>query len=366
MTDGSPRILVIKLRYLGDVLLTTPVFDALRSRFPDAFIAAVVNKGTEDMLTENPAIDRIFTVIRDFRPLADLRKQFQLIREIRAAHFDVVLELTHNDRAAVLAFLSGAGKRLGYKPKKRKRFRRSLLLTDLVPVGKKLHVIDRHLELAKAMGCSVLPSKPTLYWTPQDQRSCGEILTSSGVPGKAPYVVLHPSSAATHKVWTAEGYAELCDYLSGRKSLRTILICGKDKEELRLNREICALSESPPLDLGGRLSLKQTAALLSEALLFIGIDSGPMHMAAAVGTPVVAIFGPSRPWRWGPRGAGQVIIQKKWDCVPCGKKGCRDDGGESRCLMELTPDEVLLAVENRLDEIFRTPAPAFPAEKEVP
>ncbi|OPY90338.1 MAG: Lipopolysaccharide core heptosyltransferase RfaQ [Syntrophus sp. PtaU1.Bin208] len=353
MPDGSPRILVIKLRYLGDVLLTTPVFEALRVRYPDAFIAAVVNRGTEDMLSGNPAIDKIFKVERDSRPLKDLQKQLSLIREIRNFKFDVVLELTHNSRAAILAFLSGAKKRLGYKPKKKKGFRRTLLLTDLVTVGKKLHVIDRHLEMAKSLGCSFLPTKPALYWSPQDQNACEDILKSNGVSGDLPYVVVHPSSTAIHKVWSAEGYAALCDYLAEKKAIRTILICGKDEAEFRLNGKICDLAKRPPLNLGGKLSLKQTAALLSKALLFIGIDSGPMHMAAAVGTPVLAIFGPSRPWRWGPWGEGQVVVQKNWDCVPCGKKGCRNDGGESRCLMELTPDEVLLPVERKLDQISR-------------
>jgi len=187
MTDGSPRILVIKLRYLGDVLLTTPVFEALRSRFPNAFIGAVVTKGTEDMLTGNPSIDRIFAVERDSRLRVDLQKQFRLIGEIRNAKFDVVLELTHNDRAAVLAFLSGAKKRLGYKPKRKTRFRRTFLLTDLIAIGTKLHVIDRHLELARALGCSVLPTKPSLYWNPQDQRSCEELLQSHGVSGNSAY-----------------------------------------------------------------------------------------------------------------------------------------------------------------------------------
>ncbi len=353
MIDGSPRILVIKLRYLGDVLLTTPVFDTLRSRYPDAFIAAVVNRGTEDMLTKNPAIDKILTIERDSRLLTDFQKQFQLIKEIRNLHFDIALELTHSDRAAVLAWLSGARRRFAYRPRKEKRLHLKLLLTDLIPVSKNLHVIEKHLEMARALGCSFLPTKPMLYWSPQDQSACEDILKSNGVSGNLPYVVVHPTSTAIHKVWTAEGYAALCDYLTEKKAIRTILICGKDEEEFRLNRKICDLAKCPPLDLGGKLSLKQTAALLSKALLFIGIDSGPMHMAAAVGTPVLAIFGPSRPWRWGPWGEGQVIVQKNWDCVPCGKKGCRNDGGESRCLTELTPDEVLLAVENKLGQISR-------------
>jgi heptosyltransferase-3 len=357
MTNGSPRILVIKLRYLGDVLLTTPVFDALRAKFPDAFIAAAVNRGTEAMLTENPAIDKIFTVEADLKLSVDFKKQFRLIKELRSFDFDLTLDLTWSDRAAVIAFLSGADKRLSYKPKRKKLFSRSLLFTDLIDIPKNLHTSDRHLAMAKALGCPPVPNKPTLYWNSKDETNCEEILRDSGLSSDLPYVVMHPTSNAIHKVWTAQGYAAVCDYLSAKKAIRTILVCGKDEGEARLNSEICALVKENILNLGGRLSLKQLAFLLSNALLFIGIDSGPMHMATAVGTPVAAIFGPSRPWRWGPCGKGHVIIQKNWDCVPCGKKGCLNDGGESRCLSELKPEEVIPAIESKLEQISRWHAP---------
>jgi ADP-heptose:LPS heptosyltransferase len=249
--------------------------------------------------------------------------------------------------AAILAFLSGAEKRLSYKPKRKKLLSPSLLFTDLIDIPKKFHTSDRHLAMAKALGCPPVPNKPTLYWNSKDETDCEEILRDSGLSLDLPYVVMHPTSNAIHKVWTAQGYATVCDYLSENKALRTILVCGKDKRESRLNLEICNLAKSRILNLGGKLSLKQLAALLSKAVLFIGIDSGPMHMATAVDTPVLAIFGPSRPWRWGPCGKGHIIIQKKWNCVPCGKKGCLNDGGESRCLSELTPDEVIPEIEDK-------------------
>lgn len=357
MINGSPRILVIKLRYLGDVLLTTPVFDALRVSFPDAFIAAAVNKGTEAMLTENPAIDKIFTLETDLKLISDIKKQFRPIKEIRSFNFDITLDLTWSDRAAILSFFSGAKKRLSYQPKRKKLFSRSLLFTDLIDIPQKLHTVERHLAMATALGCPSVPAKPALYWNSKDGTACEEILRDSGLFPDLPYVVMHPTSNAIHKVWTARGYAAVCDYLSEKKTLWTILVCGKDEKESRLNLEICDLAKSRILNLGGKLSLKQLAVLLSKAVLFIGIDSGPMHMATAVDTPVLAIFGPSRPWRWGPCGSGHIIIQKKWDCVPCGKKGCLNDGGESRCLSELTPDEVISAIESKLEQISRWHSP---------
>ncbi len=351
MIDSSPRILVIKLRYLGDVLLTTPLFDTLRTHFPEVFIAAAVYKGTEDMLTDNPAVNKIFTVEKDSNFLSDLQKQLQLIREIRNFKFDIVLELTNNDRGAVLAYTSGAKKRFNYKKKKENFLRKSILFTDLIEVENNLHIAKKNLEMAKALECSLTAAKPVLYWNSQDQAACEQILKNNGISDDTSYVVLHPSSNAVYKVWTAEGYAALCDCLWDKWAIRTILICGKDVEEMRQNQAIYALAGSHPLNLGGQLSLKQTGVLLSKAALFIGIDSGPMHMATAVNTPVAVIFGPSRAWRWGPLGDGHVIIQKDWPCVPCGKKGC-DGGGQSRCLDELSLEEVTAVLEPKLKSIL--------------
>lgn len=221
----------------------------------------------------------------------------------------------------------------------------------MIEVENNLHIAKKNLEMAKALECSLPNIKPVLYWKMQDQAACQQVLKNNDISEDVPYVVLHPSSSALHKAWTVECYAALCGYLRDRWAVRTILISGKDPEELRQNQEICALAKSYPLNLGGQLSLKQTAALLSKAKLFIGIDSGPMHMATAVNTPVVAIFGPSRAWRWGPLGDGHVVIQKDWACVPCGKKGC-EGSGKSRCLDELSLEEVTAILEPKLKSIL--------------
>ncbi len=215
MIHGSPRILVIKLRYLGDVLLTTPLFNALRTHFPDAFIAAAVNRGTEDMLTDNPTINRIFTVERDSNFLSDLQKQLRLIREIRSFKFNMVLELTNNDRGAVLAYTSGAQRRLGYKKKKENFLRQSILFTDLLEVENNLHISQKNLEMAKAFGCSLPNVKPVLFWSPQDQAACEQILKNNGISDDVSCIVLHPSSSALHKVVDGGRLRCLCDYLEG-------------------------------------------------------------------------------------------------------------------------------------------------------
>jgi len=264
----------------------------------------------------------------------------------------MVLDLTWNDRAAMLAWLSGAKTRLSHKTGENKGFYRSHLFTELIEGEPKLHIVNKHLELAKALGCSLPSENPTLFFSPQDQIDCEVILKNSGVLDDS-YVVLHPSSNARHKVWTAQGYAALCDDLLDKWNIRTILVSGREPEELRLNERVRHLANSRPLNLGGRLTLKQSAVLFSKAVLFIGIDSGPMHMAAAVNTPVLAIFGPSRAWRWGPCGQESEIVQKDWPCVPCGKKGCAGSG-KSKCLNELSLEEVTAVLEPKIKLILQT------------
>lgn len=351
MHDGIKNILVIKLRYLGDVLVITPVFDALRYSYPKAFISALVNKGTETMLTQNPAIDAVLVLERSANPVLDLIKHLQLIRKLRMFDFDLALELTNNDRGAILGFLSGAKRRLGFRSRRMKKLDRHLLFTDLVTAQGSRHIVDYNLEMIEYLGCTFPEKGLSLYWTKEEESTCWQILRENGLSPNQSFVVLHPISQARYNAWHLDGYVAICDYLQKECGIQTILVCDNNTDERHFVNRIVQMSKSAPIDLGGQLSLKHLAALLSHAKLFIGIDSGPMHMAAAVKTPVVAIFGPSRQFRWGPWGEGHTVIQKSWKCVPCGKKGCNGEG-RSRCLDELSIEEVIPVIESRINIVL--------------
>jgi len=351
MADNFEHILVIKLRYLGDVIVTTPVFEALRHRYPGAYIAAAVNKGTEVMLVDHPAVDEIFTVERDGNPVQDLMMQLRLIHKLRKKRFDLAIELTRNDRGAFLAFLSGARRRIGLEAFKRKRIDRHLLFTDLIPSIIGEHMVDRHLRTIEHLGIVPVNREPSLYFRPEDETSCRRLLESKGLSWNDPFVVLHPIHRTKFRAWRREGYAALCDELDRRWGMKTVLVCAKDPDEIRYVDDIVSLCEKKPYHLGGQLTLKELLALLKGARLFIGIDSGPMHMATGVKTPVIAIFGPQRKDLWGPYGKDHTVIQKTWDCVPCTLRGCNDDSRYSRCLDELTTEEVLNAVEQKMKQI---------------
>ena len=357
--DKKPlHILVIKLRHLGDVLLTTPVFEALRFSYPDAFIAACINEETEAMLTDNPFIDKIFLLKRDHRKrFQDLLQQLRLFREIRKHRFDLVLELTHNDRGAFLGFISGAPRRLGFLlPHEEKHFLdMHSLYTDIITPDSTMHVVDHSLHMIEYLGLSIPERFPRLYWHSKDEEVAMKILANAEISPKDPYVVLYPVCGEPYRSWNKEGYAALCDHLQQKWKIKVVLICGPAPEEVEFVSEIISLCRFRHFHLGGRFTLKGLAAVLHRAALAISIDSGPMHMAAAVETPVLAILGPQRRELWGPYGPNHVIAQKAWSCVPCRKSGCEDNKHQrSLCLKALTTREVLTVLDEKMASLIES------------
>ena len=340
--QGIKSILVIKLRNIGDVLLTTPAFKALKETFPDARITAVVPADTEEMLTLNPNIDEIVTLKRG----AGLKAEIEFIRKIRAQSYDLAINMTEGDRGVIIALLSGARYRIGIDPRGKGFWGKKHLLTHLVRYindGRHRAVMD--LDILKPLGIECTSPEVQLVTSQEDDRYVEDLLKDNEIEDKDRIAVLHPTSRWLFKCWKDEATAEVIDYLEGR-GFRVVLTSGPDRKELERVIHIISLAKSSPLDLSGRLTLKRLAALYKRSSLFFGVDTAPMHMAAAVGTPVVALFGPSDSSVWGPFTKKRIIVSRKneFPCVPCKKDGC---GGskKSRCLDEITTREAIAAIE---------------------
>jgi heptosyltransferase-3 len=177
------------------------------------------------------------------------------------------------------------------------------------------------------------------FWDAAVEQKVREQLSSLGLAEKR-FVVMHPGAGWRFKCWTPAGYARVIEFFQEQWGLTTVLTGTRAAHEQELLAEIHHECRVAPVDLTGRLSLKELGALISKARLFFGMDSAPMHLAAAVNTPAVALFGPSGVFNWGPWGEGHLVIQQDWDCLPCGQDGCQGSK-VSRCLVELTPAEVL-------------------------
>ncbi len=332
------RILVIKLKQPGDVLVSTPVLQALKAAWPEAQVSYLVPWGTEEMVADHPLLDGLYVLDRRRGSWVEACR---LIRKLRRKHFDLALELSGGDRGAFFALMSGARERVGFARPRQPFWQRYGLFTRLLPRPPvKMHMVEHNLEAVRALG--VTPENPRLqfFWNRATEAKTQSLLKEMGLAPDG-FVVLHPGAGWRFKCWTAEGYARVIETLMDDWRLPVVLTGSRAAHEQDLLQEILAACRTRPLNLAGRLTLKELGALIAKARFFFGVDSAPMHLAAAVDTPAVALFGPSGVFNWGPWGKGHLVLQKDWECVPCGKDGCQGTK-VSRCLTEMEPAEVIL------------------------
>ena len=374
------KILVIKLRHIGDVLLTVPVFRALRENFPDAYIAALVNSGTEDVLSGNPLINEIFIFDRNIKkmnhPIRYI-KELSFLKQIRMKGFDMTVDLTSGDRAAMVSFASGARYRLAYSSKSGilgKRY----LYTHLSKKQPGQHMVLQNLEIVRQFGIDT-EHKQLSFFIPDDAKMFvrkvfeenninpplppfNSLLTNEGYRGvkdrQRGYTVhVHPTSRWLFKCWKDEYMAEVIRWLINQ-GLKVIVTSSPEKHELEKAKNILSLVDelttphTPPLvrggigwviDLCGKTTIKQLAAIANASDLFIGVDSAPMHIAAAVGTPVIAIFGAGvKSWRpWCEKNA--VIFKEG-----VSKKGIERKDYIRKNLLQISPKVVIKEVKRLL------------------
>jgi len=338
---GDPdRVLVIKLRYVGDVLLATPVLTRLREGFPKARLAMLVNAGTEEVVQGHPAVDEVLVLERE-----SLLRQWRFVRELRDRRFDLVVDLTDGDRSAVLAWLSGASIRLGYNSEGRWRGR---LYTEIIDADRfGMHTVDYHLAVTEALGLTGPPPAPILTVAPEARHAADRLLQEAGIERARPLVCLHPGARWWFKSWPSERFAALADRIQTETAAQALFLGGEQDREV--GSRIAARMTTPHRTLIGRTGLKELAAVLERAVLMVSNDNGPMHMAAALGVPVVGLFGPSDSAIWGPWGEGHHVFYKGLDCRACFHPDCFR--GEQNCMRQITLDEVWGSVKEVLSRI---------------
>ena len=312
------KILVIKLRHLGDVLITTPVLPALREAYPQARITMVVNPGTEDMVRGHPDVAEVLTLPRDQHP--DFRKelpsQLKFIKVLRNQHFDISIDFTIGDRGAILSFLAGAPQRLGFTPRRGKQWWWRLAYTRTGPQPEpNKPIVQSHLDMLRLLGLK--PNRKARFaWSPEDDAGLETVLSRQGGSRQKPYVVVHPPSRWMFKTWRTDGYARVIDHLQESRGLNVMVTGGPENKEQAAVQAILSQCRTQPLDLSGRLTLKQLGCLIGGARLFFGVDSAPMHMAAACGNAGPGPLRSVRGYHVGTLGEGHRIIKKNWPCRP--------------------------------------------------
>ncbi len=329
------NILLIKLRYLGDVVLCTPVLPLLRKQFPDAKIIFLVNQGTAEVLQNNPYLDDVWVL-----PRPSWWQQVKFIWRVREAKFDTVIDLTDGDRAAFLSWLTGAPVRLGFN---RDRLWRGKLYTQVLPSAYgSMHMVDYHQQALVGLGIHKSVGAPEVYVSSEVGEQVEREIDDLFEKGQS-LVLIHPTARYHFKAWPLERFAAVADWLSGQ-GIRVVLI--GNQREILIGQQILNLTTHKPVNLMGSTGISQLTTLMKRSHLLIGNDGGPIHIAAAVGCPVLGLFGPTDPAVWGPRGVMVQVIYKGVNCEECFYPGC--SRGEESCMRQISVEEVCQAAQSML------------------
>lgn len=346
------RVLVIKLRHHGDVLLTSPLFAALQQQAPHLEIDALVYHDTREMLSLHPAIGQLHTIDRNWKKLGVLgqcRAELGLLSRLRARRYDLVITLTEHNRGAWLARLLAPRWSVGPDGDYGRFFKKSFSHRYLQVPGNRRHTIEIHLDALRCIGVYPDADQRGLVLVPghNAEATLAAKLAERGLRS-GEYILVHPTSRWSFKSWPAEKMSALIDALSTRGE-QLVLSAAPSAEEMAMIAEIEARLQRPVASLAGQLSLKELAAAIDQARLYIGVDSVPMHIASAMKTPCVALFGPSGDVEWGPWQVPHRVVSEPMPCRPCGNAGC-GGGWQSECLQRIEVGTVLVAVDAVLRE----------------
>jgi heptosyltransferase-1 len=380
------NILIVKLSAIGDVIHTLPALAALRRLYPEADITWVIEEAAADLLTGHPALNRVIIFrrkswlrrLRRGKIAEPFREMLAFLRELRRRPYDLVIDFHGLLKSAVIVAASGGRRKLGYDSLQELS---GLFYNEKIPEEMGKHAVDRYLDFVRYLAegqkgpLPALPAPPefTIAIGQEERRRVAELLgrhagilpagknggaeaersaegrgreqTLSG-PGPAwqdgPFVAVSPIAFWETKLWTDGKFAELGDRIRRELGIGVVMTGGEagplDRIRVRMKTEA--------VNLGGLTSLRELACLYRQAALIITTDSGPMHLAAAMGTPVVALFGPTDPARTGPYGPGHRVIRSGLSCVPCLRKRC----DTRACMEQIAVEEVFTAVKGMLSE----------------
>jgi len=354
------RILLVRLRQIGDVVFTTPAVRALRRQYPGAHIAYVVEPAAADVLRGNPHLNELI-VAPITRGVARIATEYALIRRLRAQRFDLAIDFHGGPRGSLVTWLSGAPRRIGYHV-----MGRSWMYTQVVERPRALrarHSVENQWDLLRAIGIDPPDRSRDGVEMPTDPAAAARVadwLATAGVGPHDRLVVIHVSAGNPFRRWPIESFAEVAATLARDAQTRIVITAGPSEQVAA--RQVVAGARSR-LEGGAStgvldyrdLSLSELRAALDRAALYIGGDSGPLHVAATSAAPIVGIYGPtlpirSEPWRDG-RFTTEAVEISGLPCRPCDQRSCTP--GDFRCLSFITPAFVLQAADRALERAER-------------
>ena len=339
----AKKILVMRYRFIGDTVLTVPFLRNLREAYPAAQIDLMIEPFSGQVIEGCPYVDRVipfeFKTIHTYSAATERGKLAGYIhywKLIKKERYDAAFVLKRSLSSALLVRAAGVPRRIGFATEGR-----GMLLTDRVPYRQDQHEVENFLDCLRVIGAPVR-SRSLELWPTENDAKVKTSLKQAGWKPDDLKIVIHAAASLPAKQWPLERFAAVMAVLRDRYHARFVYTGAKG--DATLYREIEKHGPFKGLDLCGVTNLRENISVYRSADLFFGVDSGPMHMAAAVGVPVVALFGPTDERKWGPWGKGHTVITKRLSCHPCKPHKCADN----ECMKQITVEEAIEAVEQKI------------------
>ncbi|MBN1547666.1 MAG: glycosyltransferase family 9 protein [Syntrophaceae bacterium] len=337
------NVLIVKLSAVGDVIHTLPSLTALRNLYPSAHITWLIEEAAADIVRDHPDLDGVIISrrkawlkeIKAGHLREPLREIGAFLRALRDRNYDLVIDFHGLFKSAVLVFLVRGKRKLGYDSYQELS---GLFYNEKIPEDMHKHAVDRYLDFPRYLGAASVTPEFKIAVGSDNREKVDALLAVNQIRG--PFIAINPMAYWDTKLWREEHFAALCDRIGEAYGI-SVVLTGQPAPSLE---KIRAMSRYGVINLEGQTTLKDLAELYRRAVLLITTDSGPMHLAAAMDTPVVALFGPTDAQRTGPYGARHMIIREPLSCAPCFRKQCR----EMTCMENITVEKVFAAVQDML------------------
>lgn len=346
------NILIVKTSAIGDVTHTLPALNALRHHFPKAHITWLVEEASAEIIKNHQALDRVLICRRKqwaggfFKPFSffkTIKEIRNFIKTLRDTEYDLVIDFQGLLKSGIWVFFSKSKRKVGFGPGMDHAEHSYIFLNERVPaVSMEHHAVNRELMLLAAIGIACGKIEFGFPIDALDREKIKILLQAYMISETDRIVVINPMARWDTKLWQSRKFAQVADRIC-EKGFKVCFTGGRDDiEEIE---KIRSFMSHGAVNLAGKTSLKTLAALYEKAELLLTTDTGPMHIATAINTPVVALFGPTAPWRTGPFGVGHQIVSVKLDCSPCFKRFCPT----TECMKDITVDMALESIEKILE-----------------
>lgn len=337
-TNELKSILILKLGSLGDVVHTLPLVNVLRDSFPRVRIGWIVEKRFSDLIERHPSVDEVFVFDRVKSISRSFRAFIRIVRKIRSKKYDIIVDLQGNLKGSLFVLLSGCCRRMGFRRGSSRIENVSTFFTNWKVAEEGSHIIERNLSFAKVLGVEGRNISFRISVLESAKRDIDDFLKGKNIQDRQ-IVIMHPGVTWVTKRWALKNYSLLAEKITKRFSNSAIVVTAGPGESALADK--IQKSCSAHTVVAKNMNLSGFTALLDRCDVFISSDTGPLHLAAALGKKVIGLYGPTDPVRNGPYGSANFVIRKEMSCSGCWQRKCSD----VRCMDGITVSDVMGKVE---------------------